>query len=201
MLHQIKQRTKRTTREWTNQKFYSSLSSDELLEDQACVEQSSLATAEDNASKIISSTGDSSDVFVPFDGIQFEDSLVTLSLEAAQVIEPEEVLEKHDAPVQEEDARKIAGALYDERIALQIKTVMKSNQGETPKGNVYVSHIASPGDFWIQHVEDEQNIGAVEDGLVEVGTSNQYLLSDPPIVGQLYAAKHPEFGKLTIVKL
>ena len=164
------------------------------------MEQSSLATAEDNASKIISSTGDSSDVFVPFDGIQFEDSLVTLSLEAAQVIEPEEVLEKHDAPVQE-GARKIADALYDERIAMQIKTEMKSNEDETPKGSFYVSHIVSPGDFWIQHIEDEQNIGALEDGLVEVGTSNQYLLSGPPIVGQLYAAKHPEFGKLTIVNL
>jgi hypothetical protein len=135
--------------------------------------------------------------FVPFDGTQFENPLVTLSLmEAAQVIESKEALEKHDVSVQEEDARKIADALYDERIAIQIKTEMKSNEGETPKGSVYVSHIVSPGDFWIQHVEDEQNIGSFEDGLVEVGTSNQYLLSGPPIVGgQLYAAKHPEFGK------
>ena len=134
------------------------------------------------------------------DGTQLEDPLVTLPLEAAQVIEPEEVLKECDAPVQE-GARKIADALYDERIAMQIKTEMKSNEDETPKGSFYVSHIVSPGDFWIQHIEDEQNIGALEDGLVEVGTSNQYLLSGPPIVGQLYAAKHPEFGKLTIVNL
>jgi hypothetical protein len=135
------------------------------------------------------------------DGTQFEDPLVTLPLEAAQVIEPEEVLKECDAPVQEQGARKVADALYDERIAMQIKTEMKSNEDETPKGTFYVSHIVSPGDFWIQHIEDEQNIGVLEDGLVEVGTSNQYLLSGPPIVGQLYAAKHPEFGKLTIVKL
>jgi hypothetical protein len=135
------------------------------------------------------------------DGTQFEDPLVTLPLEAAQIIEPEEVLKECDAPVQEEGARKVADALYDERIAMQIKTEMKSNEDETPKGTFYVSHIVSPGDFWIQHIEDEQNIGVLEDGLVEVGTSNQYLLSGPPIVGQLYAAKHPEFGKLTIVKL
>ena len=73
------------------------------------------------------------------EGTQFEDPIVIFPLETSQVIEPEEVLEKHDVPVQEEDVRKIADALYDERIAMQIKTEMKSNEGETPKGMCLVA--------------------------------------------------------------
>jgi hypothetical protein len=73
------------------------------------------------------------------EGTQFEDPLVIFPLETSQVIEAEEVLEKHDVPVQEEDVRKIADALYDERIVMQIKTEMKSNEGETPEGMCLVA--------------------------------------------------------------
>ena len=158
------------------------------------------------------------------DATQFvEDPDVTLLSKAAGVTETAEVVQLQDAPVQKgisnvadglfdegvvmetkskgipnEGTSKVADALYDERVVMQMKTEMIPNEGEIPKGCVYVSHIVSPGDFWIQLADDEQAIGDIDHRLVEMGVENshQYVLNGPPIVGRLYAAKHPEYGKL-----
>jgi hypothetical protein len=143
--------------------------------------------------------------------------------ETTEVMEIGEVEQIHDEPVQEvtseiadalhdervvmemktemisnEVTNKVADILYDERVVMQMKTEMIPPEDEMRKGCVYVSYIVSPGDFWIQLAEDEHAIGDIDRKLVELGVENshQYFLTGPPIVGKLYAAKHPEYGKL-----
>jgi hypothetical protein len=130
------------------------------------------------------------------DATKFEDSHVSLQPETEGLIETATVSEiPVQGPIQGADA------LYDERIAMQIKTEIIPDEGVMQKGSLYVSHIVSPGDFWVQLAEDAPSIGDIDQRLVEMGIehSSQYVLLGPPVVGKLYAAKHPEFGRLMIV--
>ena len=73
--------------------------------------------------------------------------------------------------------------------------------GQRPGRSVYVSHIESPGKFWIQLVENEQSINDIDSELmdIEIETNSKYLLDGPLIVGQLYAVKHREFGNCHLI--
>ena len=66
---------------------------------------------------------------------------------------------------------------------------------------MYVSHIESPGKFWIQLVENEQSINDIDSELmdIEIETNSKYLLDGPLIFGQLYAVKHREFGNCGLI--
>ena len=67
---------------------------------------------------------------------------------------------------------------------------------EIGQKQVYVSHIETPEKFWIQLAENEQSIVDIDVELMEIGmrSDSHYLLDSPPVVGQLYNVKHPEFG-------
>ena len=72
---------------------------------------------------------------------------------------------------------------------------------EIGQRQVYVSHIETPGKFWIQHAENQQSIVDINSELVDIGVegNSKYLLDGPLIVGQLYAVKHPEFGNCGLI--
>ena len=72
---------------------------------------------------------------------------------------------------------------------------------EIEQKQVYVSHIETPGKFWIQHAENQQSIVDINSELVDIGVegNSKYLLDGPLIVGQLYAVKHPEFGNCGLI--
>ncbi|KAI9557952.1 hypothetical protein GHT06_014704 [Daphnia sinensis] len=95
-------------------------------------------------------------------------------------------------------AHAVGENLFDERVVMRIKTEVVSDQEDepSPQGNVYVSYVASPGDFWMQKIEDAQTIGDVDNQLSDsnIDTSPKYELNEPPVVGNLYAAKHHDFG-------
>lgn len=92
----------------------------------------------------------------------------------------------------------------EEMALLGVKSEVFSHPSSSPARDsleeVYVSHVTSPGEFWIQRADNEQSIGDIDSQLVEMGieTDSKYQLEEPPVVGQLYAVKHPEFGNCAI---
>ena len=72
---------------------------------------------------------------------------------------------------------------------------------EIEQKQVYVSHIETPGKFWIQLAENQQSIVDINSELLDIGveTNSKYLLDGPLIVGQLYSAKHHEFGNCGLI--
>ena len=69
-------------------------------------------------------------------------------------------------------------------------------KNEIGQRQVYISHIETPGKFWIQLAENEQYVVDLDSEMMKIGTEtdSKYLLEDPPVVGKLYAVKHPEIG-------
>ena len=61
---------------------------------------------------------------------------------------------------------------------------------------VYVSHITTPGEFSVQLAVNEQSIGDIDSQVLQlkIGTEEKYVLDGPPVIGQLYAVRHPEYG-------
>uniref|UniRef100_A0A0P6EK20 Tudor domain-containing protein n=1 Tax=Daphnia magna TaxID=35525 RepID=A0A0P6EK20_9CRUS len=146
-------------------------------------------------------TDTSSIVLHPPVGLAVVDSV---ALEGSQVVAP---LAKTQEGITESPAlpdpcahvdQTIGGNLFDERVVMRIKTEVVSDHEDdpVPKGNVYVSYVMSPGDFWMQKTDDEQTIGDVDNSLTDLNldTSSKYELNEPPVVGNLYAAKHHDFG-------
>ena len=72
---------------------------------------------------------------------------------------------------------------------------------EIEQKQVYVSHIETPGKFWIQLAENQQSIVDINSELLDIGVeaNSKYLLDGPLIVGQLYSAKHHEFGNCGLI--
>ena len=81
------------------------------------------------------------------------------------------------------------------------KCACSSSNIEIGQRQVYVSHIETPGKFWIQHAENQQSITDINSELVDIGVEGnaKYFLDGSLIVGQLYAVKHPEFGNCGLI--
>ena len=81
------------------------------------------------------------------------------------------------------------------------KCACSSSNIEIGQRQVYVSHIETPGKFWIQHAENQQSIVDINSELVDIGVEGnaKYFLDGSLIVGQLYAVKHPEFGNCGLI--
>ena len=59
--------------------------------------------------------------------------------------------------------------------------------------DVYISHVKSASEFWIQLKEDEQIINDIGDELTQ-HVEKEAIMVERPVVGQLYAMELPEFG-------
>ena len=94
-----------------------------------------------------------------------------------------------------------AGDLGTQRCAMTTACCDNSLSKIQPgQKQVYVSHIETPGKFWIQFAENEQYIVGINE-VLEIGieTNSKYLLDGPPVAGQLYSVKHPEFGNCSLI--
>ena len=100
-----------------------------------------------------------------------------------------------------ETPRDVHTGEYLETVEKCTDSLSKVEIGQRPGRTAYVSHIESPGKFWIQLVENEQSINDIDSELmdIEIETNSKYLLDGPLIVGQLYAVKHREFGNCGLI--
>ena len=100
-----------------------------------------------------------------------------------------------------ETPRDVHTEEYLETVEKCTGNISKIEIGQRAGQSVYVSHIETPGKFWIQLAENQQSIVDTNSELLDIGveTNSKYLLDGPLIVGQLYSAKHHEFGNCGLI--
>ena len=104
----------------------------------------------------------------------------------------------------QEESSKLASTPSDESgvnpfeesevMDVKIEAVSIPDPNQKPSELVYISYIYSPGDFWIQKSENEDAIGDIDTQLVELSRDDRLEFEDEPVVDQLYAVIHPEYG-------
>ena len=100
-----------------------------------------------------------------------------------------------------ETPRDVHTEEYLETVEKCTGNISKIEIGQRAGQSVYVSHIETPGKFWIQHAENQQSIVDINSELLDIGieANSKYLLDGPLVVGQLYSVKHPEFGSSHLI--